>query len=159
MAVTLNIKKASVYDEIAKLTGYVGSKTDEEIIGKTYDRVFTTDDDKLLLERFWREACNSSTDEFKQFISSVSNPSNSQTVDEAEVYNIVMNMPSSFDDNLSPSIESSLFSFFVNSIASKWFAISDKAQTEYYKSEAINNGNEVKRKIYYRKKPVRVIPT
>lgn len=159
MQITLNIKKASVYDEIAKLTGYVGSKTDEDIVGKTYDRVFTTDDDKLLLERFWREACNSSTDEFKQFISSVSNPSNSQTVDETEVYNIVMNMPSSFDQNLSPSIESSLFSYFVNTIACKWFAISDKAQTEYYKTEALNNGNEVKRKIYYRKKPVRVVPT
>lgn len=55
MDVILTIKKAVVYDEVAKLTGYVGAKTIEDS-GKAYDRVFTTDDDRLMLERFWRES-------------------------------------------------------------------------------------------------------
>jgi len=159
MDISLNIKKASVYDEVAKLTGYVGVKTIEDNIGKAYDRVFTTDDDKQMLERFWREACNSSTDEFKQFISTVTSPSNSQVIDDAEIYTVTMKMPGSFDNNLTPSIESSLYSYFINTITSKWFAISNKAETEYYKTESSLNGDEVRRKIFFRKKPVRVIPT
>ncbi|WP_321331876.1 hypothetical protein [uncultured Bacteroides sp.] len=157
MNITISIKKAAVYDEVSKLTGYVGSKTVEDT-GKSYDRVFTTDDDKLMLERFWREACNSSTDEFKQFISSVSIPSNVQTIDDAEVYEVVMDMPSSFDALLTSSIEGALNSYFVNMITSKWFAISNSQQMEFYRNEALSNGNEVKRKIYFRKKPIRIIP-
>lgn len=37
MSIAINIKKASVYDEVAKLTGYVGSKTVEDNIGQTYE--------------------------------------------------------------------------------------------------------------------------
>ena len=70
MDVVLSIKKANVYDEVAKLTGYVGAKNIEDT-GKAYDRVFTTDDDRLMLERFWREAVGAITDEVKRFIITV----------------------------------------------------------------------------------------
>lgn len=94
MDITLNIKKASVYDDVAKLTGYIGAKNNESEL--TYDKVFTTDDDRILLERFWRDSCNASTDEFKNFIKTVSE-STSQTIDNTEIYTVVMTMPSSFD--------------------------------------------------------------
>lgn len=158
MDVILTIKKAVVYDEVAKLTGYVGAKTIEDS-GKAYDRVFTTDDDRLMLERFWREAIGAITDEVKRFIATVSSPSNSQSVDITEVWEAILNMPSSFDDNLAGSINSSLLSYAVNSIASKWFAITNKEEAERYSALAIASGNETKSKLYYRKKPKRVIPT
>lgn len=40
MAIILTIKKAAIYDEVAKPAGYVGAKTIEDT-GKAYDRVFT----------------------------------------------------------------------------------------------------------------------
>lgn len=157
MDITLIIKKALVYDEVAKLTGYVGAKTIEDS-GKAYDRVFTTDDDRLMLERFWREAIGAITDEVKRFILSVSTPRNSQSVDVAEVWEAKLNMPSSFDEKLTDSINDSLLSYAVNSIASKWFAIANKEESDKYKSMAVIAGNETKSKLYYRKKPKRVIP-
>lgn len=157
MDVILTIKKAVVYDEVAKLTGYVGAKTIEDS-GKAYDRVFTTDDDRLMLERFWREAIGAITDEVKRFITTVSSPSNSQSVDITEVWETTLNMPSSFDDNLTGSINSSLLSYAVNSIAGKWFAITNKEEADRYSTLAIADGNETKSKLYYRKKPKRVIP-
>lgn len=157
MDVILTIKKALVYDEVAKLTGYVGAKTIEDS-GKAYDRVFTTDDDRLMLERFWREAIGAITDEVKRFITTVSSPSNSQSVDITEVWEATLNMPSSFDDNLTGSINSSLLSYAVNSIAGKWFAITNKEEADRYSTLAIADGNETKSKLYYRKKPKRVIP-
>lgn len=157
MDVILTIKKAVVYDEVAKLTGYVGAKTIEDS-GKAYDRVFTTDDDRLMLERFWRESIGAITDEVKRFITTVSSPSNSQSVDITEVWETTLNMPSSFDDNLTGSINSSLLSYAVNSIAGKWFAITNKEEADRYSTLAIADGNETKSKLYYRKKPKRVIP-
>lgn len=157
MNIILSIKKANVYDEVAKLTGYVGAKSIEDT-GKAYDRVFTTDDDRLILERFWREAIGAITDEVKKFIVTVSAPSNSQSVDITEVWEATLNMPSSFDDNLTGSINDSLLSYAVNSIASKWFAIANKEESDKYSAMAVVAGNETKSKLYYRKKPKRVIP-
>lgn len=157
MNMVLSIKKANVYDEVAKLTGYVGAKSIEDT-GKAYDRVFTTDDDRLILERFWREAIGAITDEVKKFIVTVSAPNNSQSVDITEVWEATLNMPSSFDDNLTGSINDSLLSYAVNSIASKWFAIANKEESDKYSAMAVVAGNETKSKLYYRKKPKRVIP-
>ena len=144
MDITLSIKKIDVYDEVAKTTSYVGLKkidTDD----KLYDRVFTTDADRDLLERFWREACNAVTDEFKQFI--ISQPGQTDN----GIFTVDMSMPSSF-------VEQSLLSFFINLITSKWFSISNKGDAEYYQQETLASGNEVRRKIFYRKKPQRVVP-
>ena len=158
MDVVLNIKKAYVYDEVAKLTGYVGAKTIEDT-GKAYDRVFTTDVDRLMLERFWREAVGAITDEIKRFITNVSTQANAQTVDISEVWTANLEMPSNFDNNLIDSINDSLFSYAVNSIVSKWFAITNKEEADMYSGMAVNCGNEAKSKLYYRKKPKRVVPS
>ena len=158
MDVVLNIKKAYVYDEVAKLTGYVGAKTIEDT-GKAYDRVFTTDDDRLMLERFWREAVGAITDEIKRFITNVSTQANAQTVDISEVWTANLEMPGNFDNNLIDSINDSLFSYAVNSIVSKWFAITNKEEADMYSGMAVNCGNEAKSKLYYRKKPKRVVPS
>ena len=158
MDVTLSIKKASVYDEVSKLTGYVGAKTMDDT-GKAYDRVFTTDDDRLMLERFWREAVGAITDEVKRFIITVSNQANSQYVDISEVWTANLKMPSNFDINLVDTINDSLFSYIVNSIASKWFAITNKEEAKMYSEMATACGNEAKSKLYYRKNPKRIIPS
>lgn len=157
MEIKLNIKKAAVYNEVDKTTAYVGSKLmdgNED----TYARVFTTDDDREMLERFWRETCSAVVDEFKLFIKDVSAPENSQTVDDAEIFSLEMIMPSSFDDRLTSSIEMSLFSFFVSSILVKWFAVTNKGDVEYYQNQATAFGNEIRRKVFHRKKPIRIIP-
>ena len=151
MDITLSIKKTDVYDEVAKTTSYVGLKQ-IDADDKLYDRVFTTDADRDLLERFWQEACNAVTDEFKQFI--ISQPGQTDN----GIFTVDMSMPSSFDVNLVSSVEQSLFSFFINLITAKWFSISNKGDAEHYQQEALASGNEVRRKIFYRKKPQRVIP-
>lgn len=157
MDIALNIKKSTVYIEVAKTTSYVGAKMMAEN-ENAYSQVFTTDDDRDMLERFWKESCSSVTDEFKQFIQSVSPPTNGPAIDYNEVFTVEMSMPSSFDERLVPSVEQSLTSFFVNLITAKWFSISNKGDAQYYQKEASAAGNEVRRKIYYRKKPQRIIP-
>ena len=50
---TLTTDKNDVYEEVAKTTSYAGAKTDD---ATAYDKIFTTDADKEMLERFWQES-------------------------------------------------------------------------------------------------------
>jgi hypothetical protein len=154
--ITLQVNKANVYDEVAKTTSYVGVKMKDD--ETAYDRIFTTDDDRMMLERFWVEACNAATEEFKPFIISVSEQPESHGVELERNYQVELELSSSFDTRLQGSIETSLFSFFVASIVAKWCKFTNKAETESYAKDATAAMLDVHSKIYYRKKPQRIIP-
>lgn len=47
--IALTVNKESVYEEVAQTTAYTGAKMDNEL---AYNRIFTTDEDKSMLERF-----------------------------------------------------------------------------------------------------------
>lgn len=154
--ITLQVNKANVYDEVAKTTSYVGVKMKDD--ETAYDRIFTTDDDRMMLERFWVEACNAATEEFKPFIISVSEQPESHGVELERNYQVELELSGSFDTRLQGSIETSLFSFFVASIVAKWCKFANKAETESYAKDATAAMLDVHSKIYYRKKPQRIIP-
>ena len=154
--ITITVTKADVYDEVAKTTSYSGSKmTDDKT---AYQRIFTTDEDRLMLERFWSESCNAATEQLKPFIVSVSSASDGHAVDLTHDYVVTLSLSSAFDINLSDSISSGLFSFFVSAIVSKWFKFTNKSEADGYGADALSMLADVMRKIYYRKKPTRVPP-
>lgn len=157
MTITIKIKKAEVYDEIAKLSGYVGAKTIGDT-GLNYDRVFTTDDDREMLERFWREATDSITSEYRRLVTYVTSPVVSQEIDMNEIYSIYLSVPSNFNEMLTASIESMLRSYCINLITAKWFLITNKNEAEYYMAEAQNNAVMAKNKLFNRMKPIRTEP-
>lgn len=68
--IELSVNKANVYTEVAKTTAYTGSKMQDD--KEAYSRIFATDEDREMLERFWVEACNGATELLKQFIVTVS---------------------------------------------------------------------------------------
>lgn len=151
----ITINKSYVYDEVAKTTSYVGAKMMAEDSG-AYKRIFTTDDDRMMLERFWSESCSIMTDNLKPFIESVSSHPVSHSIDLSNNYEVTLNLSSSFDTSLTDSIQSSLFSFFVSYIVSKWYKFTNKTEADSYALEATNMMDDVIRKIYHRKKPRRV---
>lgn len=154
--ISLSINKVRVYDEVAKTTSYVGAKMTED--EGAYSRIFTTDDDRMMLERFWVEACSAATETFKPFIVTVSDQPESHGVELERDYDITLELSSAFDVRLKDSIETSLFSFFVASIVSKWCKFTNKADAEGYGNDADNAILDIESKIYYRKKPTRVAP-
>ena len=154
MEITLSVNKANVYDEVAKTTSYVGAKKMAEDVA-AYDRTFTTDDDRLLLERFWVETCNAVTDAFKPFIVSVDSQPVSHGIDLTRNYNVTLDLSSAFDESLTESISTSLHSLFVSSIVGKWFAIASPADAERYVSEVGGTMESIIKMIYFRKRPSR----
>ena len=152
--ITLNVNKVYVYDEVAKTTTYAGIKMQGD--ESAYERIFTTDADRMMLERFWTEACSATTEQLKQFIVKVSSHPESHGVELGNNYVAELEMSSSFDTSLTDSIQSSLFSFFVSYIVSKWYKFTNKTEADGYALEATNMMDDVMRKIYHRKKPRRV---
>lgn len=157
MRIELSVNKANVYDEVAKTTSYTGLKMMQEDEG-AYKRIFTTDEDRLLLERFWVETCNVATEQFKPFIVSISAQPISHGIDLTRNYEVALELSSAFDSSLTQSIETTLHSFFVFSIVSKWYVFANKPEAEGSAVEAVGLLESVKKMIYSRKKPQRVIP-
>lgn len=154
-SISLSVNKANVYDEVAKTTSYAGQKLMDGD-ATAYERIFTTDEDRLLLERFWVETCNAVTEQLKPFITSIDAQPISHGIDLTRNYNVTLELSSAFDVSLTETIETSLFSFFVASIVSKWYALANKGEAEAMIAEAVGIMNSVQKMIYHRKRPTRV---
>jgi len=152
--ITLTVNKANVYNEVAKTTSYEGKKMEED--KRAYERIFTIEEDRAMLERFWNEACNMATETFKRFIVSVTEQNDSTTMDISKDYVAQLEVSNSYDTNLTNSIQASLFSFFVNAIISKWNKFTHQQTVKSYEDDANASLNDIQSKLFYRKKPTRV---
>lgn len=153
--ITLQAVKSDVLNEVAKTTAYEGKKTTGE--EGAYDRIFTTDEDKSMLQRFWDEAASTVTEALKRFVTSVAD---SLVVDEAkktkvDAYVANLEVSGSYDTALTTSVNKSLFSFFVNAIVSKWNNFVKEGQVQRYEEEANAALQDILSKLFYKKKPTR----
>lgn len=161
--ITLTIDKSAVYAEVSKTTAYSGAKmTDDK---DAYDRIFTTDGDRAMLERFWDESCSTATEGMKRFVTTVGDSYTKSVTDDGKTttstvpaYVANLELSGSYDEALTHSVEKSLFSYFVNSIVSKWNAFANKGEVELYDGEAHIALQDVLSKLYYKKRPQRVVP-
>lgn len=142
--ITLNIEKEKVYTEVAKTTSYTGAKMDDD---DAYDRIFTTDEDRGMLERFWDECKNTVCNSMKKLLSS-ENEANGEFV-------LSLELSDAFDMALTKSMQRSLFSFFVMNITAKWYTFTNKEEATGYATEAATYLDDIMRKAFFKKKPVR----
>lgn len=140
----LSVKKEEVYNEVAKTTSYTGAKMDDDA---AYDRIFTTEEDKTLLERFWNESKNAIAGSLKKFLTSEEETNGN--------YTLTLELSASFDDSLLESMERSLFSFFVMNITAKWYTFTNKGEATDYAAGAASNLEDIMRKAFFKRKPQR----
>lgn len=151
--ITLIVNKANVYTEVAKTTSYAGAKMQGD--EGAYEQIFTTDADRMMLERFWAEASNAVTGRLKEYIVSVASYPESHGVELDRNYEVELKLSSLFDTTLTNSISSSLFSFFVYYIVGKWFGFVNKAEAPTYIADAAAQLDDVIRKLHHRVRPTR----
>ena len=140
----LSVKKEDVYNEVAKTTSYTGAKMDDDA---AYDRIFTTEDDKAMLERFWNESKNAIAGSLKKFLAS--------ETETGATYTLTLELSASFDESLLKSMERSLFSFFVMNITAKWYTFTNKEEATDYAAGAATDVEDIMRKAFFKKKPRR----
>lgn len=152
--ITIRIDKGHVYNEAAKLTGYLGAKAMDADRG-AYRRVALTDADRELLERYFAESCSEVTTSLSRWLVSVSDHPYGHGTDLGADYEIELDVQSSYDASLTPSVATSLTGYFVSSVASRWLLVSDPSRAEAVAAEAALLLEDVLRKLYWKKKPLR----
>lgn len=145
---TFTIYKNLVLEEVAKQTAYVGAKTILSDGRTAYEQIFTTSDDYTMLERFWNEALSFTTGSLKKYMSAAPTFANSTLT-------VTLELPARYDITQNETVQNSLFSYFANYITSKWMAIANKTDAEYYEKYANENMKDVLQKIFTIKKPIR----
>lgn len=143
-SVTLRIEKKQVYNEVAQTTSYTGAKMEDE---HAYDRIFTTDEDESMLERFWSESKNAICNSLKKMLVSENETDG--------IYVLQLDVSNSYDEALTESMQRSLFSYFVMNITSKWYTFSNKGEAGEYALQAATYVEDILRKVFYKKKPIR----
>ena len=144
---TLTLKKEDVYEEVEKTCEYAGTKSDDGT-GKERDRIGLVEENKEMLERFWNESKNTICQALKKFLVG-------EEEDDSGTYTLALELSSSFDESLLPSMERSLFSFFVINITAKWYSFTNKKDVNEYIASASGNIDDIMRKAYYKKRPQR----
>lgn len=125
--IELDIKRKDVYNEVARISGYVGAKSFKEQDGQadTYSRIAITDSDDELLDRYWEDCCGKVAGELQRFIKDI--VSNDKSNDVTFIIQPLSNVA-----QRKTVLQKDLFSCFVNFILCKWFELTDKERCEYY---------------------------
>ena len=153
--IILTISKSKVWNEIAKATSYTGAKMVTGEDPGAYDRIFTTDEDREMMERFWVEACSLVTSQLREWVKTVNAQPIHHGVDVTTDYILRLSIADAWPTSLQDSVQSSLLSFVVATILSKWYRLTNKAETEAYANEAAAHLTDAELKLYQRKRPTR----
>lgn len=164
MKITLLISKDGVMREVAVTTAYTAGK----MVGdeKALDRISTVDEDENHLCRFWDESRADLCQELIGLVASEGMIVGSEQSDDSanvdttvtpSLYEVKLDVSDSFDEALLPSMELSLFSFFVHSIAAKWYIYTNKDEAGAYADKASTILDDLHRKAVWKKRPVRPV--
>lgn len=151
MEVALIADKEAVYTEVAQTSSYTGAKMEGD--PDAYDRIFTTDEDRRQLERFWKESCISFCEVMKRFLLRDSE----ETTPEKTVHRFDLELSMSFDPALLPSMRQELFSYFVMNITAKWYVFTNKKEASEYSAAAAELLEGIHRKACFKRKPQRPV--
>ncbi len=144
MIVNISIDKKTVYDELSKTTEYTGAKMDND--ANAFERIMATDENLTDMDRFWQESAARATDALKTMLVKGADPL-------AVNYDISLELSASFDPCLIPSVTAALKSFFVKSMAAKWYDYTNKSESGSYYRGAEEMLLEAIRKLYSRRRP------
>lgn len=160
--------------EVAVTTAYTGGKMSND--ENALLRISTVDEDENHLERFWEESRADICQELIGLVSfegmvkngisikpiepfESSQPTTATISSEGSIqqshYELRLDVSKSFDEALLPSMQLSLFSYFVQSIVAKWYVYTNKGEAGEYADKATTLLDDIHRKAVYKKKPIR----
>ena len=131
--------------EVAQTTNYIGAKKDGD--EGALERISTVDEDQQELERFWNE-CRA---EVTQSLIGLQ-PHDALAGD---VFSLSLEVSQRFNQAQLPSMQTGLFSYFVQSIVAKWCMYANKDESVNYAQRAEAIITELKEKAYHKLAPTR----
>ena len=146
MKVTITVDLTSVFDRVARTTGYAGAKqlgSDAD----AYDRISTTEADEGMLHAIWRECRESVCHVLRRLIEKEGL--------EGDTYRMDLNLSEAFDEAMIPSVAGSLEAYFVNAVIAGWMQLADSGKAPEYASAASRMLSELQHKVLCKRPPRR----
>lgn len=144
--IRITINRDTVFDEVSKLTDYIGSKSESED-KDIRDRVLATNNSLSDLNRFWSDSILVINERFKQMVD--------EYLITGSTFALSLDVSMSFDVMLAPEVTTALTGFIISSITGRWFKITNKAESAEYMERAAEFLKSAERLLYSRKKPTR----
>lgn len=149
---TLQIENTRLFDEVSRLTSYLGAKQalgmgkeEKRDPGAHFDRIAVVDADKALLIRFASEAVSSLAERLKAMVTAMS-------VTDEKV-NLSLQLSDSYDERLSRSVETNFASYLISAVTARWLTLCDSEKVGKWESESYRLLDEIMATIYHRNPP------
>ena len=146
--ISIKINKDAIISEISLATAYAAAKADSND-RLLFERVATIKADDEILHRFWREMTGKITHRLQEFIAAT------EVTDE--FFSMTLEVSGGYDEILSPSVETDLFSCMAAGIISGWFRFSLPQRAAEWMQESDSFLDRAVSKLCHRSKPRRNI--
>lgn len=144
--ITIQIDKQEVYEEVSKVTAYIGGKN-VDAKGKTlYDQVFVTDADKEMIDSFFSSATSNVATALEHTLKDM--------VTNDISFNLTLRMPGNFRITMEKPLTESIIEYIENSIVAAWCDITKKDE-ESYATKASALLQQINAMQYLRQRPKR----
>lgn len=144
--ITIQIDKQEVYEEVSKVTAYIGGKN-VDANGKTlYDQVFVTDADKEMIDSFFSSATSNVATALEQTLKDM--------VTNDIGFILTLRMPGNFRKTMEKPLTESIIEYIENSIVAAWCDITKKDE-ESYATNASALLQQINAMQYLRQRPKR----
>lgn len=144
--ITIQIDKQEVYEEVSKVTAYIGGKN-VDTNGKTlYDQVFVTDADKEMIDSFFSSATSNVATALEHTLKDM-------VMNEVS-FNLTLRMPGNFRTTMEKPLTESIIEYIENSIVAAWCDITKKDE-ESYATNASALLQQINAMQYLRQRPKR----
>ena len=144
--ITIQIDKQEVYEEVSKVTAYIGGKN-VDANGKTlYDQVFVTDADKEMIDSFFSSATSKVATALEHTLKDM------ETNDIGFI--LTLRMPGNFRKTMEKPLTESIIEYIENSIVAAWCDITKKDE-ESYATNASALLQQINAMQYLRQRPKR----
>jgi hypothetical protein len=135
---TIGIGKNLVYEEVAKITAYIGAKTND---GEAFEVVATVEENKEILDTFFLEAQNL----FRMLIRKYYTNEREMKLGNTITILFELEQPKGIKENLIPAFNEIVFLFFVRYIVWKWLLLLGQLElSEIYHSQFDEASNTIK---------------
>ncbi|MGN0318289.1 MAG: hypothetical protein ACI4E1_10210 [Lachnospira sp.] len=145
MNIKFSINKKSIFKEVETETGYVAVKGSIE---KDLTQIVSVvEEDYKHLETFFNDARIDLVNELAEFVNTES--------EEGDDYSITLSLSNSFNQSFVPTINISLFRYFVQYLLSKWWIYTNKQDSGAYADSAVKYLQDIHKKALFKVKPHR----
>lgn len=148
---TIKIDKNTIYEEISKLTSYMGDKDNNP---DGYEHISTTDDNMEFFERIFDLAYS----ECVQMLYAYTKNEILQTTDDKEVpetYDITLSLPKYFSETTIFYVEKLINEYIINRLMSEWIMIVKPENHSYWIERYLSTKQQISTALMARTQPLK----